>query len=192
MTRRKRFEIIAESARWQALAYPNAAGEFPSNALEHYKSLGYTVLSARPLGRQIMPKQAWAVNHVALTDACKTLDIRWPVRVKRTANSKKLYGRHRLHSFPELSHTITLAAGLRVQQASEVLWHELAHAMQAEREVRELDGWENLSPKRAIKIWCAADARSRKLPYSSRPCEIEARSYESRGYEFPLVQATGS
>lgn len=194
--RRKRYEVIGIDSvtglpkRYTSLGYSETS--MREWAERHHDVI---VLDVVPVARQVRPKQPWRIDHVALNAACEWLDVRWPVNVKRTANGKSLHGRHRLrgrNEWPTPRHVITLAAGLPQALASEVLWHELAHAMQAERGVRTCPVWSGLNAIEMMKLWTVADIRDRRYAYDDRPCEIEARRYEKRGRDFPLVKATRS
>lgn len=83
--------------------------------------------------------------------------------------------------YVETYHKIVLKSYLSASYASKCLWHELCHAMQAERSSKG-------DPNHfgAILSWNKADDRDRQYKYDDRPCEIEALAYEEFSDELPL------
>jgi hypothetical protein len=155
-------------------------------ARRYYEGIDWSVLDVYALKRRRAPNAhapaVWQIDERAIRSACKTLDIRWPVRITRTASMSKL-GRHafrhsRVWSTPR--HYITVDKRVSVAESTRVLWHELAHAAQAERAAeayaREAGVASRmvLLPREAVDAWRKAELRSRKYKYEKRPCEIEA------------------
>ncbi len=111
----------------------------------------------------------WKLSYTNLKKAKAELSISRPVHVKQTSRQG---GRRGAYAFRAGEHCITVKSYLTPEQASRTLWHELAHAMQAERSGSEA-------------AWAANS--DRKGPYSKRPIEIEARSYEHNASRIPIA-----
>ncbi len=103
--------------------------------------------------------RAWRVDPEALKAACDLLGLRLPVKVRFNARQGATAGNYRHKG---TYHDIMLKSYRTAEQASETLWHELTHAMQAERAG---DQW----------AWNSVANDQRRYPYSRRPIEIEAR-----------------
>ena len=91
----------------------------------------------------------------------------------------------------EWRHKIKLRRGQSPAQASRTLWHELTHAMQAERRVgRMIDA--GVSPRKVFDAWKFCHERGhRTTAYEHKPVEIEARTHEDYADALPLVKECG-
>lgn len=177
LQRRKRFQVtIVRAGKTLAkrvcLAY-SAAG---ARALFERQD-GTRVLRVEAIKRRKYRKgqaACWCVDWKAVQDACDVLGISWPVKVRRTSSFAH-NGAHRLGvvGFRRPVHYITVEKTATCAKATETLWHELAHAAQAERVVRE-SPCRNRTVYEMIQCWDKHEMRSRKIPYKERPCETEA------------------
>lgn len=171
-----------------------------------YERSGYTVLEVSTVRRtrttERPANKPWRVNERAIREAAEFLGLTLPVRIKPTNHAGGRYGCHELR--PEgpgvrikngriygienatgLFHHITAKAWRSAQEANETLWHELAHAMQAERELSKLAApWDALD---GLRAWAACADRGRGTAYARKPVEREARSYEQFAAEHPLT-----
>jgi hypothetical protein len=94
----------------------------------------------------VPPKPArvgWHFDQTAILRACRLLEINKPIYI-RFSSGRRTRGTHR-HSHPNhaqdrvFGHNITVSQLLDAETANQVLWHELAHAMQAEAWERSTD-----------------------------------------------------
>lgn len=135
--------------------------------------------------RAVSPSAGWTLNAAALREAIDFLGIRHRVTVKQTGHRGGRQGCHQLRPGGDggaYSH-ITIKSWLTPAQASQALWHELAHAMQAQRAI---DANPQASPVAAWKK--AYDSTNRGVAYWHKPIEVEARSYETHADELPLAR----
>lgn len=152
----------------------------PQGAREHFEGRGRVVLKVAKGDYRCVPKGNVIVNS-ALCEAIDLLDIKWPVRVKQTGRAGGRQGAHTLGY--DLVHCITIKSWLTPREAGRTLWHELAHAMQAEREARNAGV---TRPSDVVQVWNSCSARDGA--YRKRPIEVEARSFESWNDDLPLVR----
>lgn len=146
------------------------------------------VIRVSPTPKRKTSAPMWEANQARLLRAYKTLDIRWPVQIRRTC-SKQHQGAHKLKIHGNQAtptHMIVVDKSLTPYQASRVLWHELAHAAQSERVARSVVA---LNARAMGAAWRGANLRSRKIPYSKRPCEVEARYVENLHLDDILTSA---
>lgn len=116
----------------------------------------------------------FTLDRRAIREACVFLDIDYSaVKLRLNGRVGPTNGNYRRRGY---EHNIMLKSYLTPEQASQSLWHELAHAMQAERVER--DGG----------TWHAYASAQRRWSYSTRPIEVEARSYEQYAEELPLCK----
>ncbi len=178
----------------------------PESVRDFYARQGYNVRSVTRATRarttERPANKPWRESTRAIREAADFLGLTLPVRVKVTNHAGGRHGAHQLR--PEgpgvrvsngrilnldnatgLYHHITAKGWLSAQQASETLWHELAHAMQAERELSKLPApWD---ARDGMRAWSLCAARGRGVTYLHKPVEREAREYESFAAEHPLV-----
>jgi hypothetical protein len=161
-------------------------------AINHIKQApGWQVLSCKPLSRSRLPA-SWEIDKAALHHAGRMLKLRWPVVVTRTSSMKHT-GRHALRAAvleKTPRHYITVDKAVTAERANSILWHELCHAMQAERTAAHLGA--GASAKDMLHAWSATSTRSRKHKYSNRPIELEARSYEQCAEQMKLTKEVKS
>lgn len=190
MQKRRRFKVIVVNRRNGVEEQRIFLGYTANDPYDFYFKRGYDVRSVKPVARRkpAAGVARWAVNQAALRRACRELDIRWPVKITRTAHRQRA-GRHKLRlatGAATPTHYITAGKLEGVGRASEILWHELAHAMQAERTAREKGALDGLAMLRA---WGAHSRAMRFWDYDIRPTEVEARSYEQRAVSHPLTRS---
>lgn len=127
----------------------------------------------------------WEPDHSRLLHAYDTLSITWPVQIRRTA-SRQHQGCHKLkvnagRTTP--THMIVVDKTLTPNFASRILWHELAHAAQAERASKLIGA---TTARLMQAAWASSSLRTRDIPYNARPCEVEARQIENK-YQHHLL-----
>jgi hypothetical protein len=178
MPRRKRFRIeyleeMGERLSLDILSYSE------ERAVEYVESQGGHVLSVNA------PRPpTWELDETALDEAKKLLGLRWPVKIGRTT-SRDHHGAHYLHLARRSPvHCIVADKVASVAESSRVLWHELCHAMQAERNAAGLS-----HPKDQHEAWGLTLACERGRPIAEQPLEVEASSYENAAAYMPLTKA---
>ena len=138
----------------------------------------------------------WRVDEAALARACAHLGIDVEVRVRRM-HGRGLRGRyHGIRLAPEapldpavfgrmtddelgalMHHRITVATRLTPSVASRVLWHELTHAAQYERDSDAyIEGYAR--EQRAIRAHCARTGEPWGVAYRRISYEVEATANE--------------
>lgn len=132
----------------------------------HFERCGYTVLDVHRGDYRVEARMAnaksgggFTVDQAALNRAIQTLGLRLPVRIRFNSRVGSTNGNYR---FMGGYHNIMLKSYRTAEQASETLWHELTHAMQAERAGGTLEAW-------------AKEQRKSRGKYQACPREIEAR-----------------
>ena len=193
--RRSRFTVTVEGypAKRVILAY-TAQG-----AVDHYNSCGLRVLDVvkGDLVNVHTPerKGGWKLSG-RLAEAQDFLGLTIPVKIKQTGHQGGRYGAHSLRidrATGKPYHHITVKSWLSVAEAGRTLWHELTHAMQAERCAAALaaDGpypvaLADLSASAWLRAWDTTPERMGS--YQTRAIEVEARSYEGFNDECPLAE----
>jgi hypothetical protein len=141
----------------------------------------------------------------AVAEAIDFLGITLPVDIRYSSHSGGVYGRHsayptgagirvsgnrvfglREHTAETATfrHRILLKSWLSADQMGRTLWHELAHAMQFER-----DHYIGQEDRNASAVMRAYHASYRDgTAYLHKPAEVEARSYEPFNDETPLAR----
>ncbi len=130
---------------------------------------------------------SYRLDESALAEASEYLGLKLPIRVRYSSRAGNVRGNYRLGrstSGPNF-HNIMLKTYIGAEQASKTLWHELTHAMQAEREMLAA-GLDLRDPAGKI-AWQSADARGRGIGYSRKPIEVEAREGEKMHEALPLA-----
>lgn len=166
--RRSRYTVTVEKNgfTWKrvVLAYD------PEGAGDHYRRLGYVVgtvtkgdyRKTEPAQQQPQHSGGFTINRAALKDACDLLGLKLPVKIRFNGRHGRTLGNYR---FKGTHHDIMLKSYHDPEQASSTLWHELTHAMQAER-------------AGSTMAWNAVLSSSRGL-YRACPLEIEARDMQA-------------
>lgn len=169
----------------------------------HYERLGFEVLEvkkgdyrkasrppARPTGAR--PHQQ------AIQEAIDFLNIKLPVEIKLTSRAGGRYGAHtpvptgrnvsvrngRVYNLDLATgwkHKITVKNWLSAEQMGQTIWHELAHAMQFERDALPVG-----LPQDCLRHWRTSYRDG--TAYMDKPLEVEARSYEPHNSELPLAR----
>jgi hypothetical protein len=183
--RRSRFTAYTDQGPKVILAYTEASVQ------RWFEGCGYTVSRVergdyrRTAKRTVNPSSGaqWSLDLAALAEAIAFLGLTLPVQIKQTGHRG---GRRGAYSFRTKGvlryHHITVKNWLDPAQACRTLWHELAHAMQAERH--------NDPFKPFVVVQQAwADSPERRGSYRFRPIEVEARSYEDYGTEVQIAVA---
>lgn len=101
----------------------------------------------------------------ALRDAIALLGLRIPVKIRYTSRVGATNGNY---CFKGTHHDIMLKSYHTAAQATETLWHELTHAMQAERAGGTTETWADVRREQA------------RYAYRRRPIEVEARAMSAK------------
>jgi hypothetical protein len=158
------------------------------DAVDYYSRRGWTVLNVvkGDLVNAGAPTGAgWKLAN--LQDALDFLGLTLPVKIKQTGHRGGRYGAYslRIGADGRPYHHITVKSWLTVYEAGRTLWHELTHAMQAERAALAAGA---VTPAEFLAAWRTTDERAGS--YRVRSIEVEARSFEAFNDETPLaVQA---
>lgn len=146
------------------------------SAQAYYERRGLNVLSvtAGDYRKQVQEGGGFVIDEHALAQAVITLGIKLPVKIRMHSRQGDTLGNHRLRAG---YHDIMLKSYRTAEQASSTLWHELTHAMQAER-----DGGGD------IHAWYGVNREQRLYPYSIRPIEVEAREMSERMKDIQLTK----
>lgn len=207
-SRRQRFtvEIVAPgnvTSKQVILAYS------AQSVIDHYNRRGIAVVGIekgdfRKVRAAAKPSGRYAKNERAIREAIAFFDLKLPVEIKLTGHQGGRMGAHTLslkggqvvhrgtrvygaQTATSLFHKISVKNWLTPEEAGRTLWHELTHAMQAERAFAGLPS--DASPYERAKAWQGCAERSRRIPYSRRPIEVEAREHESMNDSLPLMSA---
>ena len=173
--RRQRYTVgFPNGERKVILAYSGAG------AAEHFKGQGPLAIQKGDYRMKLNPDGGWRLKDGALELAIRELGLKWPVDIAPNAREGNTSGNYILahgSCAPQRRsylwvwayyHRIMVKRYLTPQEASETLWHELAHALQAER----CGSWE---PWERYQIH-----QRRNFNYSDRPMEVEARALAKR------------
>lgn len=206
MTRQRRTRWLVELSRNGKASERQILGYHEQNVRDYYERMGYTVRSItkhRPSKAERPANKPWRKNERAIREAIEFLGITLPVEIKPTGHAGGRFGCHRLlplgptvrtvgsrvygaEHTNKLVHRITIKSWRSAEEASRTLWHELAHAMQAERVLATLPTGYNA--KEALNAWGACADFGRGVAYERKPVEIEANEYESFHDEHPLTE----
>ena len=178
MSKRTRYTVTVAHQSSNAVEKRVILAYDAQGAIKHYNSLGYIVLQIEKGDHRRKAKAAavkasggYRVDHAALRDACDLLGLTMPVRIRHSSRVGNTRGNYRHGG---TYHDIMLKSYLSAEQASSTLWHELTHAMQAERAGSE-SGW-------------AAVLRDSHGKYQRCPLEREARQMSRTMANVPLCR----
>ncbi len=154
------------------MSYPGRDAEI----VEHYARRGFTVVRVDHGDLvSVKPQGGYRVDAEALKAAIELLGLKLPVKVRHNSRVGSTRGNYRITK--DGTHDIMVKSYLTPEQASSTLWHELTHAMQAERAGANWTAW-----GRAIND-------QKRWPYSRRPIEIEAQQMSADMADLPLCVA---
>lgn len=180
MSNRTRFTVTiqkgsAEIERRVVLCYT------AQRASDYFTGRGFRVLNVqkgdyRKQQRAAAKRAAggFTIDRKALAVAIELLELKMPVKIRYNARVGNTMGNYR---FRNGVHDIMLKSYLAPEQASSTLWHELTHAMQAERAGGTIDTWNSFA------------GEQRRYTYAHRPIEIEARQMSKDKADVPLCRA---
>jgi hypothetical protein len=152
---------------------------FASEVRGYYEGKGYEVVSVTKgdYRKQAVVKGngggGFRIDRPALKDACELLDLKLPVKIRFNSRAGSTNGNYR---FKGDHHDIMLKSYHSPEQASDTLWHELCHAMQAERAGGTLETWRQVHREQA------------RYTYRNRPIEREARAMSETMKDVPLCR----
>lgn len=145
----------------------------PEGARKLFEKLGHSVIRVeRGDYRKTRTGGGFVINKAALADAIELLGLKLPVKVRTHARVGDTNGNYRLR---DGWHDIMLKSYHTPEQASSTLWHELTHAMQAERAGGK-DEWRSVRNEQ------------RRYSYRIRPIEVEAREMSEAMADIPLCR----
>ncbi len=157
--------ILAHSADY-ARAYYTARGRDVGRVVKGDYRVKAREAAAKASG-------GFKLDHAAVRDACDLLGLKLPVSIRFNGRVGNTNGNY---SFDGRKHRIMLKSYRTPEQASSTLWHELCHAMQAERAGTMAD-------------WAVVRREEARYPYRSRPIEREAREMSATMADVPLTRA---
>lgn len=167
--RRSRFTVhTASGDRHVILAYGM------SDARLFYEQRGHVVTKVvKGDYRAVQPAAGggFRVDQQALRVAIELLGLKLPVKVRFNSRVGSTMGNYR---FRGTHHDIMLKSYHDAAQASSTLWHELTHAMQAERSGGTME------------TWASFNRDQKRYTYRSRPIEVEARQMSRDMSDCPL------
>lgn len=174
-------------------------------ARQYFENRHYTVLEVERgdyrrterAARYVPEGGGFSIDQKALAEAIELLGIKRPVQIRLNGKVGPTHGTHRwvprsgkFKVNPNLDtatggmlHRITLKSYLTAEQAGRTLWHELTHAMQAERESADA-----ATMREAFEAWRFCSARGRGIAYNRKPIEVEAREHEPLNDDLPLAR----
>lgn len=176
---RYRFRVIHGDQEFERhiLAYDRFSAEAYFRA--RYDTVEYLGTGTRSVSPASAAK--WRLDPAALREAIDFLGLTLPVKIKQTGHQGGRRGAYWLRQVArQRYHHITVKNWLTPEQACRTLWHELAHAMQAER-------YNDPSAPFVVVQQAWANAPERRGAYRNRPVEVEARSYEDYGVEVQIA-----
>jgi hypothetical protein len=138
----------------------------------HYRDKGPVVRIEKGDYRKHIRHQAlreasegYTVDMAAFNRVVRELGLKWPVKLRHHARIGNTNGNYHLRKRDgRVYHDIMLKSYHDANQANSTLWHELCHALQAER-------------SGSYESWRMYHTAQRKYPYSRRPIEVEARLF---------------
>jgi hypothetical protein len=168
--RRTRFTVtFSDGDKGVILAFPGQEQAI----VDHYNRLGKAVLRVDKGDHvHVKPEGGFTVDQAALRDAIALLDLKVPVRIRYNSRAGRTNGNYRRRA---THHDIMLKSYLTPEEASSTLWHELTHAMQAERAGSRED-------------WGQVILAQKRYSYSMRPVEVEARQMSHDMRDCPLAR----
>lgn len=185
MARRSRFTVTVSPTNSNEIRREVALCFSAASARSFFEGRGFVVLQVEAGDYRKAERAAAArasggfrIDREALAAAIELLGLTLPVKIRFTSRVGNVNGNYRLHASGY--HDIMLKSYRTTQQASETLWHELTHAMQAERFQRDNP---HLTPRTA---WLAQLQQS-KGKYKRCPLEIEARRMARDMADLPLT-----
>lgn len=143
---------------------------------------GWRIKSFKPASedRRSNPNAGWRVSTAGLERAKREFGLTLPIRIKQTSVVGGREGAHRLEFSDGLPvHNIRAKSYLTPERATEVLWHELTHAAQAERAIQAANG--------DVTAWGRESKRQRQWAYKDRPIEMEANRNMRNFRHIPLA-----
>jgi hypothetical protein len=127
---------------------------------------------------------AWIIDGPELDQVICIFDLKLPVRIQKHQGGSQLLGTHQLKAateaptpvFSHYYHHITVGARLTPWRASRTIWHECAHAKQAEAEMSK--SGQPFDSLRSAQAFWRMDEKPSLGRYVDYPHEVEARRYE--------------
>lgn len=180
--KRTRFTVeFADGTKKVCLAYTGP------EASAYYSVRGWSVLRVTKGDYRKTVKRPTGArpNRARIREAIDFLDLALPVNVRVVNHQHGCYGAHKAKydaATGQWSHDIIVKSWLTAEQMGHTIWHELAHAMQFER-----DAWRpGLDVFTIRRTWHTAYRDG--TTYRRKPYEVEARSYEPHNDEIALAR----
>jgi hypothetical protein len=132
---------------------------------------------------------AYNFDWPAIDKAKQILGISWPVTIRRSSHKARigLSKWEHVAGWPNIQIFITVNKNLDAERASEILWHELAHAMQYHRTAKKHNSLED-----QLKALETEGKQLQLYSYDCRPSEVEARKWEKMSASLKLTTSNGS
>lgn len=173
--RRTRFTVFTRRPGSEEIVKQVVLAYGTECARNYYTGRGWTVLGVErgDYRKQIKAEGGYRIDRAALRDAIDLLGIKLPVKIRFNSRVGNTAGNYR---FRNGGHDIMLKSYHTAEQASSTLWHELTHAMQAERAGGTTETWASFHREQA------------RYSYRNRPVEIEARQMSETMKDVPLCR----
>jgi hypothetical protein len=190
--RRTRYTVTISHTTSNAIEWKVILAYSAQGATDYFARAGYTVLDVergdyRKRERIVPAHERGQLDWSNIGEAKALLGLEWPGDIRLCNRASQTFGTHTIA--PGVTgtprHKIMVKAWRTAEQMGRTLWHELAHAAQAERAARE---------RGAVSFTDAAIARnqyrerSRGVGYRDKAHEVDARAHESLNDDLPLAR----
>lgn len=173
MPRRSRFTVTCH-APGEPVSLVVILAYSAEGARRHYEDRGQTVVRVQSgdYRMKALPTGGgFRIDQEAVEEARGLLGLKMPVKIRLNGRVGPTNGNYRLRG---RQHHIMVKSYLPAEKATEALWHELCHAMQAERSGG------------TIQAWIEYHDTQRGYSYWDRPMEREARALATDMRDIPL------
>lgn len=178
--RRSRYTVtLADDTKYVILAYSadGARAYYTSlfgPAVKHVAKGDYRIEEQRASD---VCSTGHTLDQAAIKEAIEFLGLQLPVEIKQPSRVGRRRGSHCFdwNVGAQGVHAITIKSYLNPERASKTLWHELAHAAQAERAFAAAGA---TTPIARHKAWSAVLNRDRGIGYERKGVERDARKHE--------------
>ena len=197
--RRQRFTVTLEGGVRKVLL-----AHYAGDARAHYERRGIVVIGVErgDYRKRERAAQGFRIDRDAVREAADLLGITWPIEFASTSSYGSTRGNHQLRyrggsyrcdgnrhynldTATSVYHRIMVKSYLSAEQAGRTIWHELTHAMQAERATRDAGA---VTMREVNEAWAGCSARGRGVTYRAKPIEVEAREHEPLNDDLPLAR----
>ena len=156
------------------------------------------------LARRANAGGGWSIDADAVAEAVAFFGLTLPIKFELSARTSTTLGQHmltpvgggvrvsagkiyNLDTATGWEHRVMLRSWLSPEDASRTLWHELTHAMQAERALSKVHA--SATIREQYHAWRFSwDRAHGRTAYTDKPVEREARAHEAYAEALPLVK----